>query len=72
MSRTAPYSTLGLEALKVVRSGSTPGIVNAATSKMEILADCVPMARYFPVPEKHAAKLPLLIVSNAHNLNHAA
>jgi hypothetical protein len=68
MSLTAPNSAFVLEVLNVVSNGSAPGTDRAAASKTEMVPYCVPTARYLPVLEKQAAKLPLLPVSEMHVL----
>jgi hypothetical protein len=64
MSLTAPNSAFGREVVNEVINGSTPGVARAATLKIEMVPYWVPTARYVPVLEKHAAKLPLLLVSD--------
>lgn len=61
MSRTAPNSAFGRESWNDVINGSAPGVARAATSNTEIVPYWVPTARYVPVLEKQAAKLPLLL-----------
>ena len=66
MSLTAPNSAFGREALNDVINAPTPGTVKAATSNIEMVPYWVPTARYRPVLEKQAAKLPLLLVSESY------
>jgi hypothetical protein len=63
MSLTAPNSAFGREALNAVINAFGPLLVRPATSNIEMVPYWVPTARYSPVLEKQAAKLPLLMVS---------
>jgi len=66
MSLTAPNSSFGRDVSNDVIKALAPGIAKAATLKTEMVPYWVPTARYFPVLEKEAAKLPLQLVSTLH------